>query len=95
MSEGDQFRQNTLTLYVGEACHLCDQARQLVLPVVEAAGWALEEVTITNDPALMGAYGIRIPVVKTSKGAEKGWPFTAGQLKRLINDFDGFPKKSD
>lgn len=80
--------RNVLTLYIGESCHLCDQARQVVLPVITGTDWALEEVVITGNEALMAVYGIRIPVVKTSAGVEKGWPFTAGQIKRLVAGVD-------
>ncbi|MEH6638194.1 MAG: glutaredoxin family protein [Porticoccaceae bacterium] len=80
--------RKVVTLYIGESCHLCDQARQVVLPVIADTDWVLEEVVITGDEALMAAYDIRIPVVKTSAGVEKGWPFTPGQIKRLITGVD-------
>ena len=80
--------KKVLTLYIGESCHLCDQARQVVLAVITDTDWALEEVIITGNEALMAVYGIRIPVVKTSAGVDKGWPFTPGQIKRLIAGVD-------
>ncbi len=78
-----------LTLYTGEHCHLCEQAKALICPLLEEpdirqAGWQLQVVTISGDPALQEKYGIRIPVVATPSGEEKGWPFTAGQIKRLL-----------
>jgi len=74
----------TLTLYTGPNCHLCDQAKSLIYPVLQGTGWTLQEVDITNDEDLKERYGIRIPVMAVSDGREKGWPFTSGQVKQLL-----------
>ena len=42
-------------------------------------------VNINEDEVLTAKYGIRIPVIVTPDGREKGWPFTAGQVRRLIS----------
>ena len=44
----------------------------------------LRKVDIGADADLKAAYGLRIPVVVLSNGVEKGWPFTATQVKRLL-----------
>lgn len=75
----------TLTLYGGTDCHLCDQARALLVPILSEVGWTLEEVNIRGNAALENLYGIRIPVIKTPDGQEKGWPFTAGQVRRWLS----------
>ncbi|MEZ5528911.1 MAG: glutaredoxin family protein [Porticoccaceae bacterium] len=76
----------TLTIYSGPHCHLCDQAKALLYPLLQEAGWRLQEVNIAGDEQLKALYGIRIPVVATPDGREKGWPFTAGQIRRLISE---------
>lgn len=81
-----------LTLYTGPNCHLCEQAKSLVYPVLQGTDWVLQEVNIADSSSeidgdsksLKEQYGLRIPVIVTSNGAEKGWPFTAGQVKRLL-----------
>lgn len=70
-----------ITLYTGTGCHLCEQARAILDDVVGAGAYTV--VNITGDEALMASYGTRIPVVKNAAGIEKGWPFSAGQIKRL------------
>lgn len=75
-----------LTLYSGTHCPLCDQAKALLYPVLQEKGWRLHEVNINEDEVLTTKYGIRIPVIVTPDGREKGWPFTAGQVRRLISD---------
>lgn len=77
-------KDKILTLYGGTDCPLCDQARALLLPVVAEQGWALEEVNIRGEAELEALYGTRIPVVRTAAGVEKGWPFSAGQIRRLL-----------
>ncbi len=82
---------NILTLYTGPHCCLCDQAKTVIYsviqePVMQEMGWRLEEVNIAEDESLQGKYAVRIPVIVLPDGQEKGWPFTAGQVKRLINN---------
>ena len=73
-----------LTLYTGPRCHLCDQAKSLIYPVLQGTDWILQEINITGDEDLKDRYGIRIPVMAVPDGREKGWPFTQGQVKQLI-----------
>ncbi len=53
----------TLTLYGKPGCHLCDEARAVVLEAIAAREVELVEVDITVDPALHARYGERIPVL--------------------------------
>lgn len=79
--------QVVLTLYVGEGCHLCDMARNILYEVLATGGAvSYEVVSITGNDTLMAAYGERIPVVKNMAGEEKGWPFTAGQIRKMMTD---------
>jgi glutaredoxin len=52
-----------LTLYGKPGCHLCEEARAVVLEVRERRPFELEEVDITLDPALEARYRERIPVI--------------------------------
>ena len=76
--------ENTLILYTGNHCHLCDQAEALIYPLLTEHGWQLQEINISDNPDLVKKYATRIPVVVVSSGEEKGWPFTQGQIKRLM-----------
>ncbi len=73
-----------LTLYGGTACHLCEQAKDVIEPVLEQLDWHCQEVNIRGDEHLEALYGLRIPVLKTPSGTEKGWPFSEGQVRRLL-----------
>ena len=75
---------NKITLISGPNCHLCDQAKQLIYPLVEANNIHLNELNVKDDVALFEQYGLRIPVVIFADGREKGWPFTVAQIERMI-----------
>jgi glutaredoxin len=52
-----------VTLYGKPGCHLCEEARGVVVAVRAAHPFELEEVDITRDPELESRYRERIPVV--------------------------------
>jgi glutaredoxin len=52
-----------VTLYGRPGCHLCDEARALLLRVQATQPFRLEEIDIEADDALMLRYLERIPVV--------------------------------
>ena len=52
-------------LYARPGCHLCDEARELVLPLVREAGdIRLDEVDIDADERLLSRFLERIPVLE-------------------------------
>ncbi len=75
---------NQLTLLTGSNCHLCDQAKAMLNPLVIEKDCELFEVSIHGNKDLEETYGIRIPVVVFADGTEKGWPFTEAQIRRLL-----------
>ena len=52
-----------VTLYGKPGCHLCEEAREVVLQIRERHPFELEEVDITLDPTLEALYRERIPVI--------------------------------
>jgi len=74
-----------ITLISGPNCHLCDQAKEMLAPLLNAKNIQLNELNVRNDATLFEQYGLRIPVVIFEDGSEKGWPFTAAQIARMIN----------
>lgn len=52
-------------LYGRDGCHLCDEAREVVLPLVRDAGDVLlEDVDIDSDDRLLARFLERIPVLE-------------------------------
>ena len=56
-------RDHRLTLLTRPGCHLCEDARALVVRVADAAGVPWEERNIDDDPDLQARYAEHIPVV--------------------------------
>jgi glutaredoxin len=52
-----------VTLYTRPGCHLCEEAKAAIAPLLREFGAALREVNIENDPVLEERYGWDIPVV--------------------------------
>lgn len=52
-----------VTLYTRPGCHLCDEAKTAITPVLREFGAVLREVNIDDDPELKERYGSDIPVI--------------------------------
>ena len=52
-----------VTLYTRPGCHLCEEARTAVAPLLREFGAVLREVNIENDAVLEQRYGSDIPVI--------------------------------
>ena len=76
--------QPTVTLFGKPECHLCDDAREILLRVQGHHPFVLEERDITVDDTLHRAYLERIPVV-TIDGEEAFELFVdEGELRRRL-----------
>ncbi|HEX6929141.1 MAG TPA: glutaredoxin family protein [Gammaproteobacteria bacterium] len=53
----------TALLYSRPGCHLCEDMKLAVLPLLQAAKVGLDVVNIDDDAALREQYGVRIPVL--------------------------------
>jgi hypothetical protein len=60
----------TVRMYSRPGCHLCDEARQVIVTVRARVPFVFEEVDVSGDDDLEVAYGVRIPVVLVD-GAER------------------------
>ena len=52
-----------ITLYTREGCHLCEEAKAAILPLVSEFGATLREIDIDDDPVLHQRYTNDVPVV--------------------------------
>lgn len=50
-------------MYSRPRCHLCDDAREVILSLRGSFDFIFEEVDIESDDELVREYGVRIPVV--------------------------------
>jgi len=52
-----------VTLYTRPGCHLCEQAKAVIEPLLREFGGSLREVDIDDDSVLTERYGLDIPVI--------------------------------
>lgn len=52
-----------VTLYTRPGCHLCEEAKLLIAPLLGEFGARLREVNIDTDPKLHERYNLDVPVI--------------------------------
>lgn len=52
-----------VTLYTRPGCHLCDEAKSQIAPLLAEFGAQLREVNIDADPLLHERYNLDVPVI--------------------------------
>jgi glutaredoxin len=52
-----------VTLYMRPGCHLCEEAKSLIAPVLAEFGARLREVNIDSHPELQQRYNLDVPVI--------------------------------
>ncbi len=70
---GRLFRRRTvappaLRLLTRPGCHLCDEMKATVAPLVARLGGVLTEVDVDSDPGLSERFGLEIPVLLDAEG---------------------------
>ena len=55
--------QREVTLYTRPGCHLCEEAKAAMTPLLREFGATLREVNIDEDAALRERYGWDVPVI--------------------------------
>jgi glutaredoxin len=79
-----------VTLYSRPGCHLCDEARERILRIVDGHGGVdLREVDIEADEEMLRAYLERIPVVELDGRVVSELVFDGEALGRAL---DAAPK---
>lgn len=53
----------TITLYTREGCHLCEEAKSVILPLLSKYTATLREVDIGDDRTLLDRYTNDVPVI--------------------------------
>ncbi|MBH0056074.1 glutaredoxin family protein [Pseudoalteromonas sp. SWXJZ94C] len=70
-------------LYHTDGCHLCEQAEQLIMPLLGNSNTLLP-IDIMTDEQLIAEYQISIPVLKSEKGELLFWPFTSHTVREFL-----------
>jgi hypothetical protein len=74
-----------LLLYSTTFCHLCDQAKDLLLQASSKQQINWQQIDISEDDSLIAKYETKIPVLlRIDNNAELNWPFTLQDIQELI-----------
>lgn len=75
---------NEITLYTREGCHLCEEAKNQILPLVTEFKATLREVDIDDDPILHDMYTDDVPVIFLGSKIVAQHRLDSGQLRRKL-----------
>jgi len=75
-----------VTLYTRPGCHLCDEAKSAIAPLLREFGAALREVNIDADSVLKQRYGWDIPVIFIGQRKAAKHRVDIDQFRRQLQD---------
>jgi len=75
-----------VTLYTRPGCHLCEEAKTAIAPLLREFGAALCEVDIENDAVLEERYGWDIPVIFIGARKAAKHRVDLGQFRRQLQE---------
>jgi len=74
----------TVSMYSRRTCHLCDEARAIILAVRQRIPFAFDERFIDGRDDLEREYGLRVPVVEVDGVEEFEYVVDASRLRHLV-----------
>jgi glutaredoxin len=77
-----------VVLYSRDGCHLCDEARRVLVAEQGRTPFDLEEIDIETSSDLVREYGIRIPVVVVDGREAFEYTVDAEELAAILRDPD-------
>jgi glutaredoxin len=78
-----------ITLYTREGCHLCEEAREQILPLIGEFGATLREVDIDDDPELHDKYTNDVPVIFVGSQMVVQHRLDTDRLRRMLEAAKG------
>ena len=81
-----------VTLYTRPGCHLCDEAKAAIAPLLSEVGATLREVSIDGDAELEARYGWDIPVIFIGARKAAKHRVDLAQFRRQLSEAGQFFK---
>jgi glutaredoxin len=75
-----------VTLYSRPGCHLCEEAKSAIAPLLREFGATLREVNIDEDVALKELYGWDIPVILVGRHKAAKHRVDVAQFRRQLEE---------
>ena len=82
-----------VTLYTRPGCHLCEEAKAQIAPLLQRAGARLREVNIDADPELRERYNMDVPVIFLSARKVAKHRVNLEQFRRELNEVRRKPER--
>lgn len=74
-----------LVIYGTSACHLCEEASEIVRKVQSVHPFSLNEIDIIDDDQSYERYSLTIPVLSNASGTRiLCWPFDEKQVHQFL-----------
>jgi glutaredoxin len=75
-----------VTLYSKAGCHLCDEAKTAIVPLLREFRATLREIDIEGDATLMERFGCDIPVIYIGRKKAAKHRVNLEQFRRQLQD---------
>jgi glutaredoxin len=75
-----------VTLYTRPGCHLCEEAKAAIAPLLREFGALLREINIENDELLEARYGWDIPVLFIGARKAAKYRVDVEQFRRQLQE---------
>ena len=75
-----------MTLYTRPGCHLCEEAKTAIAPLLREFGATLREVNVDEDPILQERYGWDVPVIFLGPRKVAKHQINREQFRRQLRD---------
>src|SRR6267143_62402 len=75
-----------VTLYTRPGCHLCDEAKAAIAPILRELGAVLLEVNVDEDSVLKQRYGWDVPVIFIGQHKAAKHRVDSEQFRRQLRD---------
>jgi glutaredoxin len=73
-----------VTIYSRPGCHLCDDMKAVVHDVARTIPLSIQEIDISNDPALEAEFGLEIPVLFVAGKKAAKYRVGEEELRRIL-----------
>lgn len=77
-----------VTIYSRPGCHLCEEAKQHIVPLLAEFGARLTEINIDEDPGLKARYDYDVPVIFLGARKVAKHRVDLKQFRRQLRDSD-------
>ena len=75
-----------VTIYLRPGCHLCEEAKAQIVPLLAEFGARLTEIDIDEDPALRALYDFDVPVIFLGARKAAKHRVDLAQFRRQLRD---------